>query len=464
MRYAVSSMLFANVVVDTYQDPTKKLFTYQIPENMETQAKNGVKATVPFGKRTVEGYIWSTTPKKPPFPTKSIQEIKSRTFSDSQMKLAQWMSRYYLAPPLDCLKCQLGKKGLQATSASRSEINTLLLVPYASQVEIRALTSKKTLVGSRSAIFAQLPNLKKIIIEEPENWNYKDERSPYYHVKNVARKRSEIENLKLELRYQSPRVEDYKNENLKPPKIKQPKVIDLNQEKAAGNFTFISQDLEALIQHRRHTIVYTTSKGLQEVIKENTLKIGGDKNLMEIYGPELFSIPGKETDHLFWTDVDTLLNLPDFRAHEKIVWTVQKLSRIAKKALYLQTSSPNHPLFTNLSSKGLPNFYGRELKDRQELSYPPSSTLVKLTFTSRSTAKTNLEAEKMCERLLEINGQRTDLKVSPPYLPYSSTPRKVQLNIAIKIPQGPRLQASLDKLSKVVGPEWRVEVDPESLL
>ena len=54
-------------------------------------------------------------------------------------------------------------------------------------------------------------------IEEPENWNYKDERSPYYHAKDVAKKRAEIEKLTLELKYQTPRVEDFKKETLKLP-------------------------------------------------------------------------------------------------------------------------------------------------------------------------------------------------------------------------------------------------------
>src|SRR3989337_3221311 len=98
--------MYAEVAVDTYQDPTKKLFTYQIPPEFKQTAKEGDKVTVPFGKRTVGGYIWKITSIKPRFPTKPIQEVKSQMFTAPQVKLAHWMATRYLGSPLECLKCQ----------------------------------------------------------------------------------------------------------------------------------------------------------------------------------------------------------------------------------------------------------------------------------------------------------------------------------------------------------------------
>lgn len=456
-------MFFAEIAVDTYQDPRKKLFTYQIPVDLATRIAPGVQVTIPFGKRTAEGYVWKVGPKAPSFPTKPIQSVKKRVFSDKQVLLAHWMAGYYLASPLECLKCQLIGKGERAFGANPEKTTTLILVPYASQVKIRALTSPTALVGSRSAVFSQLPHLKKIVIEEPENWNYKDERSPYYHAKDIAKKRAELEGLELELRYQIPLVGDFKNDGATIPEIKPVKVVDLGQEKSAGNFTFISQPLEKLISARRNTIVYTNSKELREGVDQEISKMGGDRNTVEIFGPELFSIVGKETDYVVWADTDTLLNLPDFRAHEKLVWTIAKLGQIAKKTLYLQTASPQHPLLIDLANGTLKNFYRRELKNRQELSFPPFCTLVKLTYTSQSSVKTNLEAEKLSEVLSHLP---PSLKVSPPYSPYSPTSatkwgaRKIQLHLTIKASQ----PGQLAKIIGEIDPEWKIEVDPESLL
>lgn len=449
---------FAEIAVDSYQDPTKKLFTYEVPENFA--AKVGQKVTVPFGKRTVEGYIWVLSSKKPAFPTKEIKEVKGQGFTEEQVKLARWMSEYYLASPLDCLKCQIQGKGERATFGSQKDINTLLLIPYAGQVWLRAhtLQDKSILVGSRSTVFAQLPNLKRIIIEEPENWNYKDERSPYYHVKDVAQKRAEIEGLELEPRYQIPRVEDLYVEKLEAPKLKPAKIIDLNSEKAAGNFTFISQNLEKYVKSNLNTIVYVSSKELREKMKEELRKIGADENKIAVLGPELLAMAGKTAQAVFWTDVDTIFNLPDFRAHEKIVWTAQKLGNLASQALYLQTSSPDHPLFAELGTGDLGRFYQRELEARRELSFPPASQLIKFAYTSKSSAKTNFEAEKLYEKLQAIS--HLPLAVSPPYQPYAPTPGKFQLNISIKM----KKSTPSAKLLALVSPDWKIEVDPESLL
>ena len=458
--------IFAEVAVDSYQDPTKRLFTYQVPENLADSVKEGTKVITPFGKRVVEGYIWSITPKKPPFPTKPIQAIKGPGFSSSQIALAKWMAERYLASPLDCLKCQLGGKGEKFSSGPSEKATTLVLLPYASQVRIRASTEKQkgTMVGSRSAVFAPLPNLQKIIVEEPENWNYKDERAPYYHAAEVAQKRAEIENLQIELHPQ----------NLK---IKPCRIVDLAREKLSGNFTLVSQSLEDVLTSGKYTIVYVNSGELKEKIKEEIIKLGGDKNRYEIAGPELFSALGKESHDTVWADVDTLLNLPDFRAHEKIVWTVQKLSRITEGQLILQTSSPQNPLFEDLAAGNLDNFNRREQQLRRELNYPPFSTLVKLSFTAKTSAKVNFESEKLYEKLLatfrgaKIATERSEdstlyslfsTQTSPPYESYAKTPGKAQINIAVKTK--PENLDALAKLAKVVPPEWKVEVGPESLL
>lgn len=452
-------MLYAEIAVDTYQDPRKKLFTYQIPADLATQVAPGVQVTVPFGKRTAEGYVWQVSSQKPSFPTKPIQSVKKRIFSDKQIQLARWMAEHYLASPLECLRCQLVGKGERASGNDPDKIRTLLLVPYTSQVKIRALMNPAVLVGSRSAVFSQLPRLQKIILEEPENWNYKDERAPYYHATEVAQKRAELEGLEIELKYQTPRLEDIKA-GAKIPKIKPVQIIDLSREKSAGNFTLISQPLERLLTLRKSTLVYVTSKELREEIADNFRKIGPDKNFYEIAGPEVFSIPGKRVSYAVWADVDTILNLPDFRAPERIVGTVSKLNQLAQTRVLLQTSSPENPLFKELASGQLESFYRRELQTRQKFSLPPFSTLVKLTYTSKSRIKTNLEAEKLYERLTANGKQRTAVEISPPYEPHAKAPGKAQLHLAIKTSQ----PGQLGKLLEEVDPKWKVEVDPESLL
>lgn len=505
--------IFAEIAVDSYQDPTKRLFTYRVPENLRNSVKEGVLVTIPFGNRFVDGFVWSTSKAKPPFPTKPIRTIQGPAFSKPQIQLAKWMAERYWASPRDCLRCQIGEKGAKITTAPPDKIATLILVPYASQVKLRAATlrvgngNQGVMIGSRSAVFAQLPNLKKIVIEEPENWSYKDERAPYYHAAEVAQKRAKIEDLELEMRSQIPRVEDiYFREKeiaterergqhakkLNPPAQSEARpwrpglnfqtlkvrVIDLNREKLAGNFTFVSAPMETALSSAKYSLVYVSSTELRKGIEEELRKLGLDKNFYKVVGPDLFALPGQEAFHTIWADTDTLLNLPDFRAHEKIVWTVQKLNQITQGKLFLQTSSPENPLFKELESgpfdvaQGHPersrmggkldSFYRRELENRRNFSFPPFAALVKLSYKAKSSVKVRLEAEKLYKQLTANRKRLTAIEVSPPYEPYTKKPGKVQLNLAVKIKPGG--VAALTKLSKIIPPDWRVEVDPESLL
>jgi primosomal protein N' (replication factor Y) len=53
------------------------------------------------------------------------------------------------------------------------------------------------IVGTRSCLFAPIPNLGLIVIKDENNFSYKDDQSPYYHALNIAKMRSEIDNCKL---------------------------------------------------------------------------------------------------------------------------------------------------------------------------------------------------------------------------------------------------------------------------
>ncbi|MCK5580977.1 MAG: primosomal protein N' [Candidatus Omnitrophica bacterium] len=55
----------------------------------------------------------------------------------------------------------------------------------------------KVVVGTRSAVFAPVQNLGLMVVYEEENQAYKQEQSPFYHAREVAGWRAEIENLNL---------------------------------------------------------------------------------------------------------------------------------------------------------------------------------------------------------------------------------------------------------------------------
>ena len=64
-------------------------------------------------------------------------------------------------------------------------------------------------VGARSAIFAPVPNLGMIVIDEEHEPSYKQDSVPRYHGRDVAVKRAQIENVPIVLGSATPSLETY---------------------------------------------------------------------------------------------------------------------------------------------------------------------------------------------------------------------------------------------------------------
>jgi primosomal protein N' (replication factor Y) len=110
-------------------------------------------------------------------------------------------------------------------------------------------------VGSRSAVFAPLPRLGVIVVDEEDASAYKQDRIPRYHAVDVALERGRLEGVPVVLGSATPRVETYYaahtgglelvtlDERISGRPLPPIEVVDLREELRAGNRSPLSLDL-----------------------------------------------------------------------------------------------------------------------------------------------------------------------------------------------------------------------------
>jgi primosomal protein N' (replication factor Y) (superfamily II helicase) len=163
---------------------------------------------------------------------------------------------------------------------------------------------------------------------------------------------------------------------------------------------------------------------------------------------------------------DVGLNLPDPFAAER---TFSLLTQVAGRAgrstlggqVILQTFQPEHYAIQAASRHDYAGFYTHELEERRKLGYPPFSRLVRLEYRSIDPLKVEAEARALAARLSRdiVTGARiqTDL-IGPVPCFFAKVGGWYRWQIVVRGPNPVSLLRDI-KLA-----DWRVEVDPVSLL
>lgn len=78
--------------------------------------------------------------------------------------------------------------------------------------------------------------------------------------------------------------------------------------------------------------------------------------------------------------LDSLFSLPDYSADERVFSLLTRLRTLAGEHMLVQTREPGRPVFGHALSGTLMEFYRDELALRERFSYPPFSTLIRVSI------------------------------------------------------------------------------------
>jgi primosomal protein N' (replication factor Y) len=163
---------------------------------------------------------------------------------------------------------------------------------------------------------------------------------------------------------------------------------------------------------------------------------------------------------------DVGLNLPDYRAPER---TFQVLTQVAGRAgrsplggeVLLQTFQPEHYVIQAAAGHNYREFYTQELEHRRHLHYPPFTRLVRLEYRHNRLETAEAAAQAMAEQLrqsIRLEGRRSTELIGPAPCFFSRLAGLYRWQIVLRGPDPASLLSHRD-----LG-EWRVEIDPPSLL
>jgi primosomal protein N' (replication factor Y) len=147
-------------------------------------------------------------------------------------------------------------------------------------------------------------------------------------------------------------------------------------------------------------------------------------------------------------NADHLLNLPDFRAHER---TYQMLSQVAGRAgrkklrgkVLIQTYQPQHPIIQQVIDGNYEQMLEKQLKERKKYHYPPYNRLIKIVVNHTDMEKVRKASEWIANVLLQsYSGQL----LGPIFPPIARVRNRYRMQILIKIGE----QQSISRVKKII--------------
>ncbi len=150
-------------------------------------------------------------------------------------------------------------------------------------------------------------------------------------------------------------------------------------------------------------------------------------------------------------NADTLLNFPDFRAHERsfqlMLQVAGRAGRTKEQGLVLvQTYNPHHRIVQQVSTNNYIEMYEEQLEERRQYKYPPFFRLIRITLRGRDFSRVNEGADWLAKGLKQVFGEHV---LGPEFPPVARIRNEYYKNILVKIPQDQSVSRTKKVMEKI---------------
>ncbi|WP_149303360.1 replication restart helicase PriA [Pareuzebyella sediminis] len=148
---------------------------------------------------------------------------------------------------------------------------------------------------------------------------------------------------------------------------------------------------------------------------------------------------------------DSLLNFPDYRAHERCF---QLLTQVAGRAgrtkkrgkVIIQSYNPYHQILKQVTTHDYEGMFKEQMYEREQYKYPPKNRIIRITFKHKEYNRLNEAAEWFARGLRKAFGGSV---LGPEYPPVARIRNQYLKNVMVKIPMGQSLSKTKSAIKRI---------------
>lgn len=444
-----------------------------------------------------------------PHPKAVVATSTGVHLSEVQYQLARWMAEEYLAHPGMALRQTIwpailkspqsverltntprdstsvlhggvdryDRYELAISSTLRDGKSVLLIVPEASHIRTlcaryktylpasyharqRAITRAETwwlvatgapmlYIATRGGLHLPWQQLGLVIVDDEDDMAYKQDQAPRYHARPAAAKLAALSGAQLLFGSLGPSLEAFSTA-VYDPGHRAEAIVRLTPPEYEGVSFAAWEGLRAA----HSAFVYTPLRRRSEVTalltKEFGSAVGTGKSARIRVGGAGDVTLSRNRDVAVVLGVDTILELPDFRASEKALSLLRKVTGLLSESgtLVVETAQPRHKIFSSVTGDW-ETWANEELSERRLLRLPPANRLSRIVVSD--------PREMVARETVEAVGRELAVyapDVGPCPIPFDKGNYRFQVVI----------KGDPKRLRGHLHPEWKVDVDPLNLL